>query len=176
VEGGSRGGGGQEDGARRHFGRYLQRHENCKRNQFLADKGFAAPKVTKTGTTICGIIFKDGIVLGADTLGGDSPMSMSCTQLSTSMCCPKKKPVGTSETPAHIHMSLILSYSATQIIKYDRWYDIFQCPGFITNMAGDRKLASPNAGSQRRYTVVTIAAPSIFQELAGRRRVRRKQS
>ncbi len=25
------------------------------------------PKVQKTGTTICGIIFKDGVILGADT-------------------------------------------------------------------------------------------------------------
>lgn len=33
----------------------------------LAGKGFTAPKVYKTGTTICGIIYKDGVVLGADT-------------------------------------------------------------------------------------------------------------
>lgn len=26
-----------------------------------------APKATKTGTTIVGVIFKDGVVLGADT-------------------------------------------------------------------------------------------------------------
>lgn len=31
-----------------------------------ANKGFL-PKATKTGTTICGIIFKDGVILGADT-------------------------------------------------------------------------------------------------------------
>lgn len=31
------------------------------------EKGFPAPKATKTGTTIVGIIFKDGVVLGADT-------------------------------------------------------------------------------------------------------------
>ncbi|CAB3363732.1 Hypothetical predicted protein [Cloeon dipterum] len=41
--------------------------ENCRRNAFLAKKGNALPKATKTGTTIVGIIFKDGVILGADT-------------------------------------------------------------------------------------------------------------
>lgn len=29
------------------------------------------PKATKTGTTIAGIIFKDGVILGADTRATD---------------------------------------------------------------------------------------------------------
>jgi 20S proteasome alpha/beta subunit len=37
------------------------------RNNFLADKGVLLPKATSTGTTIVGCLFKDGIVLGADT-------------------------------------------------------------------------------------------------------------
>jgi len=38
------------------------------RNQMLAkDKNLRLPKMTKTGTTICGIHFKDGIILGTDT-------------------------------------------------------------------------------------------------------------
>ncbi|XP_017784723.1 PREDICTED: proteasome subunit beta type-7-like [Nicrophorus vespilloides] len=41
--------------------------ENCKRNATLAAKGFPTPKATKTGTTIVGIIYKDGVILGADT-------------------------------------------------------------------------------------------------------------
>ncbi|XP_012252344.2 proteasome subunit beta type-7-like [Athalia rosae] len=41
--------------------------DNCQRNAFLAQKGYAQPKATKTGTTIVGIIFKDGVILGADT-------------------------------------------------------------------------------------------------------------
>ncbi|GLG97811.1 hypothetical protein R5R35_009488 [Gryllus longicercus] len=41
--------------------------ENCRRNAFLAQKGYAVPKATKTGTTIVGIIYKDGVILGADT-------------------------------------------------------------------------------------------------------------
>ncbi|XP_032814615.1 proteasome subunit beta type-7 [Petromyzon marinus] len=45
--------------------------DNCKRNAFLelefAKQGVPPPKARKTGTTIAGIIFKDGVVLGADT-------------------------------------------------------------------------------------------------------------
>lgn len=33
----------------------------------LAQKGYHAPKAQKTGTTIAGIIYKDGVILGADT-------------------------------------------------------------------------------------------------------------
>lgn len=41
--------------------------ENCQRNAFLAKQGFPVPKATKTGTTIVGIVYKDGVILGADT-------------------------------------------------------------------------------------------------------------
>lgn len=33
----------------------------------LEGKGMAMPKAQKTGTTIVGIIYKDGVILGADT-------------------------------------------------------------------------------------------------------------
>ncbi|XP_076436107.1 proteasome subunit beta type-7-like [Babylonia areolata] len=41
--------------------------ENCQRNKFLEGQGYTVPKAYKTGTTICGLVFKDGVVLGADT-------------------------------------------------------------------------------------------------------------
>jgi len=41
--------------------------DNCQRNAFLCAKGFPAPTATKTGTTIVGIIFEGGVILGADT-------------------------------------------------------------------------------------------------------------
>ncbi|KAJ8934642.1 hypothetical protein NQ314_013241 [Rhamnusium bicolor] len=41
--------------------------ENCRRNALLENKGLTVPKATKTGTTIVGITFKDGVILGADT-------------------------------------------------------------------------------------------------------------
>jgi 20S proteasome subunit beta 2 len=41
--------------------------DNVRRNTHLNARGYAAPGATKTGTTIVGLIFKDGVCLGADT-------------------------------------------------------------------------------------------------------------
>ncbi|PVU87565.1 hypothetical protein BB561_006287 [Smittium simulii] len=41
--------------------------DNARRNQALEAKGQIMPKATKTGTTIVGLVYKDGVVLGADT-------------------------------------------------------------------------------------------------------------
>ncbi|XP_074067708.1 proteasome subunit beta type-7 [Macrotis lagotis] len=45
--------------------------DNCRRNAILeaefAKKGYKLPTARKTGTTIAGVVYKDGIVLGADT-------------------------------------------------------------------------------------------------------------
>lgn len=41
--------------------------ENYQRNEQLMKNGFPMPKAQKTGTTIAGIVFKDGVILGADT-------------------------------------------------------------------------------------------------------------
>jgi len=45
-----------------------------KRNELLARMGKVAPKAKKTGTTICGLVYKDGIVLGADTRATEGPI------------------------------------------------------------------------------------------------------
>ncbi|KAL6139524.1 hypothetical protein ACLB2K_057828 [Fragaria x ananassa] len=39
----------------------------CKRNAMLSKNGVQLPPFTKTGTTIVGLIFQDGVILGADT-------------------------------------------------------------------------------------------------------------
>ena len=44
------------------------------RNAFLSSKGLPLPKATSTGTTIVGCVFKDGIVLGADTRATAGPI------------------------------------------------------------------------------------------------------
>lgn len=36
--------------------------------------GMKQPKATSTGTTICGIIYKDGVILGADTRATMGPI------------------------------------------------------------------------------------------------------
>lgn len=45
-----------------------------KRNAMLTTKGYPLPKVLKTGTTIVGVCFKDGVVLGADTRSTEGPI------------------------------------------------------------------------------------------------------
>jgi len=44
------------------------------RNTFLTNRGIPLPKATSTGTTIVGCLFKDGIVLGADTRATEGPI------------------------------------------------------------------------------------------------------
>jgi hypothetical protein len=40
----------------------------------MTEKGLPLPKATSTGTTIVGCLFKDGIVLGADTRATEGPI------------------------------------------------------------------------------------------------------
>jgi 20S proteasome subunit beta 2 len=47
---------------------------NAVRNTFLQEKGMPLPKATSTGTTIVGCLFRDGIVLGADTRATEGPI------------------------------------------------------------------------------------------------------
>jgi len=48
--------------------------ENVRRNALFESMGFPAPKALKTGTTIVGLTFKNGIVLGADTRATEGPI------------------------------------------------------------------------------------------------------
>ncbi|KAG8998373.1 proteasome core particle subunit beta 2 [Tulasnella sp. JGI-2019a] len=47
---------------------------NVIRNNHLASQGVQLPKATSTGTTIVGCLYKDGIVLGADTRATEGPI------------------------------------------------------------------------------------------------------
>lgn len=49
-------------------------HRVLNSNSFLTDRGIPLPKATSTGTTIVGCLFKDGIVLGADTRATEGPI------------------------------------------------------------------------------------------------------
>lgn len=53
------------------------------RNLCLEAQGVSPPKVVKTGTTISGIIFKDGVVLGADTraTSGNMVADKNCSKI-----------------------------------------------------------------------------------------------
>ncbi|EDW00274.1 proteasome subunit beta type-7 isoform X1 [Drosophila grimshawi] len=47
---------------------------NAKRNAELLANGFRAPLAVRTGTSIVGIIFDDGVILGADTRATEGPI------------------------------------------------------------------------------------------------------
>lgn len=65
------------------------------RNNFLGSKGYPVPKATSTGTTIVGCIFKDGVVLGADTRATEGPIvaDKNCEKVS---CCRRSFSTGYS--------------------------------------------------------------------------------
>ncbi|GAA0166689.1 protease [Lithospermum erythrorhizon] len=46
----------------------------CKRNDMLVKNGLKMPSFLKTGTTIVGLIFQDGVILGADTRATEGPI------------------------------------------------------------------------------------------------------
>ncbi|KAI8548377.1 hypothetical protein RHMOL_Rhmol07G0269500 [Rhododendron molle] len=48
--------------------------DHCRRNAMLSDKGLKPPSFLKTGTTIVGLIFQDGVILGADTRATEGPI------------------------------------------------------------------------------------------------------
>ncbi|EDW31001.1 GL15166 [Drosophila persimilis] len=47
---------------------------NCRRNAKLLAEGFQPPTPVRTGTSIVGIIYRDGVILGADTRATEGPM------------------------------------------------------------------------------------------------------
>ncbi|VWU50724.1 proteasome subunit beta type-7, putative [Hepatocystis sp. ex Piliocolobus tephrosceles] len=48
--------------------------ENLKRNEILIEKGAKLPTFRKTGTTICGLVCQDAVILGADTRETEGPI------------------------------------------------------------------------------------------------------
>ncbi|KAK4304713.1 hypothetical protein Pmani_023357 [Petrolisthes manimaculis] len=56
---------------------------NFARNEKLVSRGFPMPGCRKTGTTIAGVVFKDGVVLGADTRAteGDIVADKNCSKI-----------------------------------------------------------------------------------------------
>jgi len=56
---------------------------NFSRNEGLVARGIPMPTARKTGTTIAGIVYKDGVVLGADTRAteGDIVADKNCSKI-----------------------------------------------------------------------------------------------
>eukprot|EP00965_Chrysotila_dentata_P234872 6200418-Pleurochrysis_carterae.AAC.1 len=62
--------------------RLLVNNVDC-RNQLLEATGMTMPKARKTGTTLAGVVFDGGVVLGADTraTGGDTVCDKNCDKI-----------------------------------------------------------------------------------------------
>jgi len=89
--------------------------ENVKRNHFLeAETGYVPPKSKKTGTTIVGVVYKDGVVLGADTRATEGPIvcDKNCEKIHyiapNIYCCGAGTSADTENTTALISSKLEL--------------------------------------------------------------------
>jgi len=91
----------------------------CRRNEFLLKQGMIEPISKKTGTTICGLIFKDGVVLGADTRATEGPIvcDKNCEKIhyiaSNIYCCGAGTSADTENTTGLISSQLELHRLAT---------------------------------------------------------------
>ncbi|KAL4152287.1 Proteasome subunit beta type-7 [Phytophthora ramorum] len=90
--------------------------DNCRRNELLLGQsgGKQKLKATKTGTTIVGVVYKDGVVLGADTrsTGGSIVMDKNCEKIHyiapNIYCCGAGTAADTENTTALISSQLEL--------------------------------------------------------------------
>jgi len=94
--------------------------ELTRRNQMLAGRGVSMPKTRKTGTTIVGVVFKGGVVLGADTRAteGETVCDKNCEKIhyiaDNIWCCGAGTSADTESTTALISSQLELHRMATQ--------------------------------------------------------------
>lgn len=88
--------------------------ENVQRNLSLEQGGMKPPKTLKTGTTIVGVVYKDGVVLGADTrsTNGDVVADKQCKKIHyiapNIMCCGAGTAADTENVTALISSKLTL--------------------------------------------------------------------
>ena len=64
---------------------------NVSRNRFLKNAGLTQPQPMSTGTTICGVIFDGGLVLGADTRATAGKLSYLSNKITISPILQKYK-------------------------------------------------------------------------------------
>ncbi|KZT01667.1 proteasome subunit [Laetiporus sulphureus 93-53] len=89
------------------------------RNAFLVDRGLPLPKATSTGTTIVGCLFKDGIILGADTRATEGPIvaDKNCEKIhyitESIRCCGAGTAADTEFTTAMISSNMELHSLST---------------------------------------------------------------
>jgi len=107
------------DKLREHLGLGGFSFENTRRNQVLSGRGMKIPRAKKTGTTIVGVVYKDGVVLGADTRAteGDTVADKNCEKIhyiaDNIWCCGAGTSADTEATTALISSQLELHRMAT---------------------------------------------------------------
>jgi len=93
--------------------------DNVTRNTFMETKGYQAPIAMKTGTTIAGVIFKGGVVLGADTRATNGPIvaDKNCSKIHfiapNVYCCGAGTAADTENSTALISSKLALHRYST---------------------------------------------------------------
>jgi len=94
-------------------------YDNATRNAMLENIGFKAPKAMSTGTTIVGLTYKDGVVLGADTRATEGPIvaDKNCEKIHyiapNIFCCGAGTAADTENTTEEISSHLALHRLAT---------------------------------------------------------------
>ena len=94
-------------------------HLDIHSNQVLAKRGAVVPRAKKTGTTIVAVIYKDGVVLGADTRAteGDTVADKNCEKIhyiaDNIWCCGAGTSADTENTTMLISSQLELHRMAT---------------------------------------------------------------
>lgn len=94
--------------------------DNVLRNNLLTGKGYTAPTSRKTGTTIAGVIFNGGVVLGADTRATAGPVvfDKNCQKIhyiaDNILCCGAGTAADTEHTTQLIASQLSLHSLATR--------------------------------------------------------------
>merc|ERR1719238_2550607 len=93
--------------------------DNSRRNAVLAGRGVKLPRAKKTGTTIVGVVYDGGVVLGADTRAteGDTVADKNCDKIhyiaDNIWCCGAGTSADTEATTALISSQLELHRMAT---------------------------------------------------------------
>ncbi|KAF2076438.1 hypothetical protein CYY_002241 [Polysphondylium violaceum] len=91
----------------------------CSRNTLLEKTGLKMPGFLKTGTTIVGVVYKDGVVLGADTRATEGPIvaDKNCEKIhyiaDNIYCCGAGTAADTEMTTALISSKLKLHKLST---------------------------------------------------------------
>ncbi|NP_001279461.1 proteasome subunit beta type-7 [Callorhinchus milii] len=167
--------------------------QNCRRNASIdaqmCKQGFQAPAARKTGTTIAGVIFKDGVILGADTRATEGTIvaDKNCSKIHyiapNIYCCGAGTAADTEMTTQMISSNLELHGLSTgrlpRVVTANRMLKqmLFRYQGYISAalVLGGVDCAGPHLysiyphGSTDKLPYVTmgsgsLAAMAVFED------------